>query len=336
MTGHPAKDGPVASGRRWLRFLAASGARLSARHSLISIGFLVTHRCNLRCPYCRIAETPAAELDLDEMRSLIDRFCDLGVMRIGISGGEPLLRADLGEIVRAGAVRGRIVSVNTNGWLLAERIDAVKRADLINVSVDGPPSLHDEIRGRGSWERIVDGIEAARSVGVRMSAIVVVHSRNLPHLEETLSTIAGLGLRSYVQPVTRCDVSGDLADEWLPDAGKIRAAADMLRRNRRRLNLGNSNAFFRHMAHYPDFAGKLRCRAGETFAFVDPSGRLLPCHVHFHDSAVDLRSRSLREALAELRRPSACEGCCISPYVESSLISNLDPGSIWNAVHTIR
>src|SRR5437870_10016864 len=104
----------------------------------------VTDRCNLRCGYCMPEEDyvwlPREQiLDFEEISRLADVFLDLGVDKIRLTGGEPLLRRDVASLVRMLAAKPiRDLAMTTNGVLLAEQAQALKDAGLhrITVSLD--------------------------------------------------------------------------------------------------------------------------------------------------------------------------------------------------------
>ena len=302
---------------------------------LLSVGFLLTYRCNRKCAFCRLPDLAGSEMTTSEVMDLLTQFRRRGVTRCGLSGGEPLLREDLGDIVTRAAELGFLLNINTNGWLLAEQIDRLRAARQITVSLDGPPELHDSARGTDSFARLVDGVRAAQHAGLRTAAIVVVTTHNLPVLRETLLLAKNMELTTYLQPVTACDVSGPLAEELQPEVARFVAEIRWILDHRASFRLGSSPAFLRHLLHYPHWDQNIRCRAGERFVYVTPTGELTACHVHFEQ---EYRPSALKlgvdAALSELRRPACC-GCAISPYMELSLIANLNPGSIWHALRAV-
>src|SRR5512138_1433137 len=109
---------------------------------LRSLRVSVTDRCNLRCEYCMPEEEYAwlpreDVLSFEEIAQLADVFTDFGVDRVRLTGGEPLLRKDLPELVAMLAARPRLVdlAITTNGVLLAEHAAALRRAGLGRVTV---------------------------------------------------------------------------------------------------------------------------------------------------------------------------------------------------------
>ena len=150
----------------------------------------VTDRCNFRCPYCMPAELfgesykflPKDEiLSFEEITRLVRIFVDLGVQKLRITGGEPLLRNDLPKLVAMlAAIEGvDDLTLTTNGYLLAQQAQALKDAGLnrVTVSLD---SLDDEIfkkmNGRGfASHRVIHGIGKAAEVGlspIKINAVV--------------------------------------------------------------------------------------------------------------------------------------------------------------------
>ena len=150
----------------------------------------VTDRCNFRCPYCMPAEVfgpgypflPHAQLlSLTELSRLLRQFVRAGVAKVRITGGEPLLRSDVPELVRLLKQELQVpdVALTTNGWLLEQRATALRSAglDRLNVSLDSlrPDTFARLSGGRGaSVERVLAGIAAARALGLPVKINMVV------------------------------------------------------------------------------------------------------------------------------------------------------------------
>lgn len=135
----------------------------------------VTDRCDLRCSYCmpkgfRDFEEPEHWLTFDELERLIGIFARLGVGRIRMTGGEPLLRRNLPELAgRLAALPGmRDLSLSTNATQLNRHAAALKQAGVsrINVSLDSlKADRFAKICGRDSYEKVMDGLLAAKGAG---------------------------------------------------------------------------------------------------------------------------------------------------------------------------
>ncbi len=152
----------------------------------------ITDRCNFRCVYCLPDGCGAAAgpdpLSLAEIRRLVRAFADLGFWKVRLTGGEPTVRRDVVEIVRAvaGTPGVRKVGLTTNGWRLDALAPALREAGLasVNVSLDSlAPERFRAVTGSPRAERVVAGIEAALAAGIPVVKVNVVLLRGLEEAE---------------------------------------------------------------------------------------------------------------------------------------------------------
>jgi MoaA/NifB/PqqE/SkfB family radical SAM enzyme len=158
-------------------------------------------RCNCRCVMCDIWKTAEhRETPLAFVERQLDDFTALGVEWVVFSGGEPLMHSDLFGLAAAMKGRGIRVTVLTSGLLIrryAAQIAA--HIDDLIVSLDGPPQVHDEIRGApGAFDLIQNGVSELRRCrpGYRIAARCTVQKLNHDRLNETLASARALGLTS--------------------------------------------------------------------------------------------------------------------------------------------
>jgi SynChlorMet cassette radical SAM/SPASM protein ScmE len=166
----------------------------------------VTGRCNLSCKYCFYADEMAASNDLPTgiWLNFFEECRDAGVMRITLSGGEVFTRQDLWELIE-GIVKNKMrFSILTNGTLINENTASHlnlhrRRLDFVQVSVDGSvPETHDAIRGKGSFNRMIQGIEALKKYKLPWTVRVTINKLNVFDLEATLKLLYNdLGLKSF-------------------------------------------------------------------------------------------------------------------------------------------
>ncbi|HXQ42989.1 MAG TPA: radical SAM protein [Candidatus Udaeobacter sp.] len=142
----------------------------------------VNFDCNLSCDYCCVRSSPRAPrraLGLERVRLIASDAPGLGVGEIFITGGEPFLLADIGEILAACAAAAP-TTVLTNGMLLVgRRFEALaslpRNRVTLQISLDSPtPERHDRHRGKGSWMRAWRGIERVRAAGFRVRLAATV------------------------------------------------------------------------------------------------------------------------------------------------------------------
>ena len=140
--------------------------------------------CNLRCDYCCVRSSPKAPrraLGLERVRRIASEAADVGVGEIFVTGGEPFLLADIGEILSACAAAAP-TTVLTNGMLLTgRRLETLRSLSrdrvILQISLDSStPERHDRHRGKGTWARAWKGIERARADGFRVRLAATVSS----------------------------------------------------------------------------------------------------------------------------------------------------------------
>jgi len=163
-----------------------------------------TRRCNLSCSHCYAsarAEPAPAELSTEEGKALLDDLADYGVPVVLFSGGEPMARSDLTELVRYASDAGLRPVLSTNGTLLTEeRARELREAGLAyaGVSVDGMPAANDRIRGEeGAFDAAVEGIEAALSAGLKTGLRYTITDYNADDLEAVVDLLHDVGVDRF-------------------------------------------------------------------------------------------------------------------------------------------
>ncbi|HMG19053.1 MAG TPA: GTP 3',8-cyclase MoaA, partial [Gemmatimonadales bacterium] len=149
-----------------------------------SLRVSVTDRCNLRCRYCMPEQEyvwlpKESILTFEEISRLVSVFTSLGVEKVRLTGGEPLLRHDLPTLTRMLAANSGIrdLALTTNGLLLAKQADALKQAGLGRVTVSLDTLRPDRMRELARTDRhadVIAGIEAARMAGFPLKLNTVV------------------------------------------------------------------------------------------------------------------------------------------------------------------
>ena len=148
----------------------------------------VTEHCNLRCMYCAPDTCPQTSrghlLSVAEIRRLVTALAALGIHKVRLTGGEPLLRQDLEDIIVAVAQTAGIdyIPLTTNGQGLAERAKALKDAGLmrVNISLDTlSPERYSQITGGGSIRPVLAAIDACLLAGIQPVKLNVVLIRGI-------------------------------------------------------------------------------------------------------------------------------------------------------------
>ena len=201
---------------------------------LKSLRLSVTDRCNLRCRYCMPEEDyvwlPREDvLSFEELATLAGYFADLGVEKVRLTGGEPLLRRDLSRLVRLLVHDRRIreIALTTNGVLLAEYAQELYEAGLhrVTVSLDTlRPERFRRLTGRDEFARVIEGIEAVGKAGFPDLKLDTVAIRGFNDDELVALIEFARQYQAEVRFIEYMDVGG--ANEWAME--KVLSCASML------------------------------------------------------------------------------------------------------------
>jgi cyclic pyranopterin phosphate synthase len=201
-----------------------------------SLRLSVTDRCNLRCQYCMpepdYAWLPRESiLDFEEIAVIVDAFTGLGVDRVRITGGEPLLRRDLPALVSLLAARPAVrdLALTTNGVLLEDQARALRDAGLHRITVSLDTLRADRFRALARFDElaaVLAGIGAARDAGFAALKLdsVIIRGRNDDELPALLDFARGRG--AEIRFIEYMDVGG--ATHWTRDS--VVPRAEMLAR----------------------------------------------------------------------------------------------------------
>ncbi|MBI4368975.1 MAG: radical SAM protein [Elusimicrobia bacterium] len=279
-----------------------------------------TERCNLKCGTCSYGEIASGqgELSLDEVRRMADDFQGLGVSVVMLSGGEPLLRPELPEMIRAFCDRKMKIILLTNGTYLESRCGEIRgMIDQFYISLDGPsPQVHDSIRGVASFDLILRGNKKARQENSlsKISWRMVVQKKNFRSLTEMarLAKACEVEFLSFVAVDTHTQAFGRLAtgsvinaQEHLLDAVEIVEFRREIERlfedpilsgivlESRQKMFAMADYFER--CHRGLALKSPPCSAPMVSLVIDSRGRVLPCF--FLESVANIRQTPLQEIL---------------------------------------
>lgn len=244
----------------------------------------LTHRCPLHCPYCSNPlelASAAKELATDEWSQVLLQAADLGVLHVGFSGGEPLLRADLARLIALARNLWLYSSLITSGiGLNCRRAEELKKAGLDNVQIslqsDQTP-LADRIAGASAHARKLEAAQLVRELGFALSLNVVVHRGNIGRLEQIISLAESLGAQ-------RLELANAQYYGWafknraalLPTRPQIERATQIARAAKERL-FGRMEILFVVPDYYSDRPKPCMNGWGNRHLTVNPVGDVLPC-----------------------------------------------------------
>jgi AdoMet-dependent heme synthase len=294
----------------------------------------LTERCNLHCRHCYQSGRPEDELSLAEKRDLLEEIAEMlagweecnGIRftpTFNITGGEPLISPDLFIVMAEIARLGYDQSLLTNGTLVtpetAARLAALRVAG-VQVSIEGPPEVHDAIRGKGSYAAAVAGVRHLLKSGLKVTLNATLSRLNAPYLDDMLRIAAELGVQRL--GLTRLvpyghgrDISGEMLS---PDeVRKLYEAAFAAALPGLKVVTGDPVAaqLSDDRARVPGSPPCGGCAAGVSGLTITADGTILPCR-RLPVPIGNVRTDSLREVwatsdvLSRLREQGLYNGKC--------------------------
>jgi PqqA peptide cyclase len=259
----------------------------------------LSYRCPLHCPYCsnpRHARNDG-ELTTDEWHRVLREATELGVLQVGFSGGEPLVRRDLAELV-CGAREARLyTNLITSGVGLDEsRASELRESGLDSVQLSfqsDDADLGDEIAGARAHQRKLAAASFIRSAGIPLSLNFVIHRRNIDRLPQMIGLAEALGAE-------RVELANVQFYGWaflnraslLPTREQVSRAREVATAAKARL-AGKIDIFYVLPDYYETRPKPCLNGWGQRYLTVNPIGDVLPCPTA--SSAIpDLRFENVR------------------------------------------
>ncbi len=257
----------------------------------------MTGRCNLRCVHCHAFGGEAAydELTKDEGMALIDNVAASGITTFVFTGGEPLLRADLFDLIAHARSKGLNIFLATNGTLITREV--AKQLRRFNVGVvigldSMKPGVHDAIRGvKGAYDAVIAGIENCIAEGLYLHLNIVASRRNFDDIERVIDYGNRIGVYSYfIYNFVPCGRGETVSDYALDDAG-FKALLELILRKQRETRAilipVAAPEYWAYVLHkrgihnrmlirfFSHFLGG--CIAGEGMMYIKPNGDVWAC-----------------------------------------------------------
>ncbi len=272
-----------------IRFARDSSVEKLEQFIPLVISWNVTLKCNLKCSHCYInaKETDSIEeLSTDAAKMLIHQITEVSKPLLILSGGEPLLRKDIYEIIKYGADRGLKMGMGSNGMLINEEVARkLKDAGMwtVAISLDSSyPERHDQFRGvEGCWYKAVNAIKVLKKAGIEVQVNCTVTRQNYDEIENIMELAESLGVDNFhlffLVPTGR----GTDIEDITPDMYEKMIHNTLKKTKKYTLNVKPSCApqFMRVAKNQGvDMSRWVRgCMAGLYYCRIYPSGEVTPC-----------------------------------------------------------
>lgn len=285
-------------------------------------GHKLTYNCNLRCKMCPFWKRSSKDSSIEREKAILKRIYDSGAFAIAFEGGEPLLRADLAEILAFSRSLPLHTSLVTNGTLLESRIEDIAPFidGVVYVSLDGLEKTHDTIRGvNGCFRKAIRGIIASKE-NVPVTINTTIMTENLHEIEDIVKLAKELGTRiSVAVSHEYCNAKASVPTAY--EIGEL--ARKLVEMRKKGYPLVNSISYFKVMAKEKNW----KCKPWSLIN-VGPDGNLvLPCYVrNEYATSVSVFENSIKTSISGFnwKEIQNCKNCTLHCYVEPSLVLSYD------------
>lgn len=326
--------------------------RLTGKPQILDVAISITMACNANCAFCHTDRRDKQLLKTHEIFKIFDEFAKNGVKVVCLSGGEPLLRKDVGEIIAYIKHLGMTPSVISNGFQYKEEILQAGVAN-VNLSLDYPDERHDKSRVvEGGWEKYKESVKFYTSLkekyGHKTYVNMTVMKENLDVLEEMVEfalayNCDGVGLSPYVVQEEDGEQKKEKIDFETPifnlkkKYGRFITSSKMLIDN------------IPNYMHHPQEPKKLKifCYSGLLTCYVDALGNISPCMIYNdYSSKVAQQFNLLKKPMKEILESEAyakelkmiankeCSGCLCANSFEPNVLYH--PGSYGDMLHLLK
>lgn len=275
----------------------------------------ITGACNLKCKHCLSSsgKPHPDELNTQEAKRLIDALEEMKVFNISFSGGEPLVRPDIFELLGYASQRRVGMDLLTNGYMITPKV--IKRLNdtdifSVQVSLDGTERTHDNFRGiKGSYERAIEAVRLLREANFTVSISSAVTKQNVNEIPRIIDLAVDLGANLYkttlFMPAGRG--KGNI-DELVLTPSEVKDFSSMLREKKEEVGdkivISNEDIYpwLKEKADDDishgfevDESHTIGCTAGNTSMYITPNGRMAPCPFLRDFEAGNVRKRTPKE-----------------------------------------
>ncbi len=305
------------------------------------VQWMLTSRCNYRCKSCDVwrEQKPVAELSTEEVKIGLDVLRKMGIVEIVFSGGNPLLREDIGELIDY-ASRHFITTIYDNGSQAVKKIDALRKIDFVAISLDTlDEKKYDYLKGvHGAWKNALNAVQTLHEQGITVGVSPTISQLNMYEIldftehfiEKEIPVLYCLYQHdTLTQPMF--NIGRQDKELEITDAKSFARICDALieKKNRHRGILITKKMLSTLKRLYLSGQRSWKCKALQSFFMIDPQGSVAGCHLQEPIATIfDLPSVWNSQKFENLRKTyQECTKCSYMCYMFYSLHANV-PGNI--------
>ncbi len=303
--------------------------RIFNKRKPIFVSWALTHRCNHHCKYCDIPTLKTKELTRKQIFRMIDELSEMSNKMIVFTGGECLLREDMGEIVDYCKSKGIYVAVSSNGDLIRSKIKEIKNADMLQLSFDGPKEIHDKQRGKGSYDAVLEAIKIAKKGGIKKIVLNVTLTRhNCRFIDYIIRFAEEHGVELSLEPVAYMPLGKRNVRDYLMSKKERGGVFDYLIKKKKSTKaIGNTTSGLEYFRDYPR-KEIIKCGAFKVNCMISPDGDIYPCtFLERKIKPYNAAELGFREAFMR-SKPVNCDSCLCNKTLDLSKLFSLDMRAI--------
>jgi len=290
--------------------------------------YWVTHRCNSKCIYCKVWREPSfkdiSDATLEDAKKNLFNLKKLGVKFIDFTGGEPLLNAELPEMLKFAKNLGFFVQLTNNGSLYPEFAQEIKDSvSQLSFSFDTlNPKEYEKIRGADNFEKVMKSIEIAKKLEQKICLVCTVMDNTIDNLPDIIRFCKDRKIAVFVHPVFSYFSDIKLRKNYV---GRIKK---YFWQPYVRIDLSD-------LKYYVQGGNDIRhprCKSGKSVLAISPDNALfVPCFhkcvkkVKIDDSLYSLyKSEEWKKLFENAGKYDFCQGCNIPCYLGASPLDKID------------
>ncbi|MDD5115953.1 MAG: radical SAM protein [Candidatus Omnitrophica bacterium] len=300
--------------------------------------FSITNKCNLRCKMCDIPYGSVAELTAEQWKKVIRDASRLGAQTIVFSGGEPLLRQDIYELISFSRKNNLNACITSNGCLIDEQAASKLKGagvNVVNISIEGKKETHDFLRGAGTFDKAIAALKNLKRYKIESTVASTVSKYNYKDMLYSLEVAKEYGATTVrLQPFNSIFLKDDSRKgEFLIDkdeVGRLSRMIDEFIRTAAEYGIAVNPADY--LLKIPEYLnGKdfypAVCGALWYSCPINPNGDLLPCWIEGTNDRLigNVAKEGLYELWLSRKRAkmikgiinNGCKGCLMSCYDEA-------------------
>lgn len=309
-------------------------AKLFKEYMPLTVSWSITRKCNQKCIYCGINSIKKIELDTKTIFDIIDELSLIGTESIVFTGGEPLLREDIGDIIDYTKSRKILPMLNTNGKLIKKLINKIANVSKITVSLDGPRDIHNKLRQDESFDEVIEAIELCKSENIRVVISTVLSKYNVEEIDFILNIAKKYGVKIIFQPASLYILGKKEKNPVVLKPERFKKVIKMLimRKSKGEKSIYNSLAGLKYLYNWPA-PNKIPCWASKLHLRIDCNGDVYKCGRILLKNEKNLEncvSMGVAEAFRSIRDSQSCNSCWCASMVEFNLLMAFNHSALMN------